>query len=86
MKNAYPEPKDVGIKLPPNIIEARFNSGFLHALKGGQITHVEQLRKSFRYGFRAGKLHCRELRRQRGIVSFPMQGKIRVRARSLGMG
>lgn len=81
MQHVYPEPKDVGVEVPPHLIEARFRSGFLHALKGGQITCAEQLRQSFRFGFRAGKLLCRDLRRRNGVVSFPMQGRVRIRAR-----
>ena len=76
MKYQYPEPKDIGIKIPPHLIERRFQGGFLHALKGRQITSVEHLRLSFREGYRAGKIYLKELRRRRGIVSFPFQGKI----------
>ena len=82
MKYVYPEPKDVGVEIPPHLIEARFRSGFLHALKGGQITCAEQLRKSFRFGFRAGKLLCRDLRRRNGVVNFPVQGRVRFRPRA----
>ncbi len=79
MHYVYPEPDDVGVEIPPNLIEARFRSGFLHALQGGQITRAEQLRKSFRFGFRAGKLLCRDLRRRQGVSNFPMQGRVRIR-------
>lgn len=81
MRYVYPEPEDVGIDIPRHLVEARFRSGFRHALEGGQITHREQLRKSFRFGFRAGKLLCRELRRRQGVVDFPRQGRIAVRPR-----
>lgn len=81
MQHVYPAPSDVGIEIPPHLIEARFRSGFLHALQGGQITRAEQLRKSYRFGFRAGKLLCRELRRRQGITSFPRQGRVRIRSR-----
>lgn len=77
MHYTYPTPKDAGIEIPSILIEERFNRGFLHALKGGQIRKREQLRLSFREGYRAGKLYLRELRRARGIISFPMQGKVR---------
>ncbi len=79
MQYVYPAPDDVGVEIPPNLIEARFRSGFLHALQGGQITRAEQLRKSFRFGFRAGKLLCRDLRRRQGVRNFPMQGRVRIR-------
>lgn len=81
MRHVYPEPQDVGVEIPPHLIEARFRSGFLHALQGGQITCAEQLRRSFRFGFRAGKLLCRELRRRSGVVNFPVQGRVRFRNR-----
>lgn len=76
----YPEPEEVGIEIPRHLIEDRFRRGFRHALKGGQITRVEQLRRSYREGFRAGKLYCRAVRRARGIVDFPMRARVRVRA------
>ncbi len=81
MQYTYPEPADVGIQIPPHLVPDRFRCGFLHALKGGQLTQVEQMRLSFREGFRAGKLYLRALRRAQGIVTFPIQGRIRVRAR-----
>lgn len=80
MRSIYPEPQDVGIKIPAHLMEDRFRSGFEHALKGGQITQVKQLRLSFREGYRAGKLYLRDLRRAQGIVQFPMQGRIKFRA------
>jgi hypothetical protein len=76
MTHQYPDPKEVGIKIPPHLIKQRFRIGFLHALKGHQITRTEHLRLSFREGYRAGKLYLREVRRQRGILHFPLQGKI----------
>ena len=80
MNYAYPEPQDVGLKIPKYLVAERFRSGFLHALKGGQIRQREQLRLSFREGYRAGKLYLKELRRTQGIVHFPVQGRIKVRA------
>ena len=76
MAYEYPDPKDVGINIPRHLIKQRFRGGFLHALKGHQITRTEHLRLSFREGYRAGKLYLREVRRQRGIINFPFQGKI----------
>ena len=79
--NVYiPTPADIGLRIPAHLKEDRFCSGFHHALIGGQINQVEQLRLSFREGFRAGKLHLKALRRRRGIVEFPVTGKIRMRA------
>jgi hypothetical protein len=77
MQHIYPEPQDVGIKIPPHIRADRFCKGFEHALKGGQITEVKQLRLSFREGYRAGKLYLRDLRRAMGIINFPVQGRMR---------
>lgn len=75
----YPEPKDLGIRIPRTLIKDRFRSGFRHALTGGKLNRVEYFRLSFREGFRAGKLYLRELRRAQGIVNFPVQGKMRFR-------
>jgi hypothetical protein len=84
MKAAYatyiPTPDDIGLRIPPHLKADRFRSGFHHALAGGQITQVEQLRLSFREGYRAGKLYLKEVRRSQGIVEFPVVGKIRMRA------
>lgn len=79
MRHPYPEPQDVGITIPPHLIQERFRNGFLHALMGGQITQVEQLRLSFREGYRAGKLYLREVRRSRGVIEFPMKARMRMR-------
>jgi hypothetical protein len=80
MLASYPKPRDIGLKLPPELIEHRFNAGFEHALKGGHLTQVEYFRRSFRLGFRSAKLYLREVRRQRGILEFPLRGRIRLRA------
>lgn len=80
MRHIYPEPEDVGITIPPHLKKDRFHSGFLHALRGGTITEVKQLQLSFREGFRAGKLYLRAERKRRGIVNFPLQGRIRFTA------
>jgi hypothetical protein len=77
MHYTYPTPRDVGIQIPARLIAERFNRGFLHALKGGQLTSAEQLRLSFREGYRAGKLYLREVRRARGVLTFPLQGRMR---------
>lgn len=70
-------PQEVGIPVPARLIPDRFHRGFQHALSGGQITAVEHLKLSFREGFRAGKLYCRNLRRARGIIDFPLRARIR---------
>ena len=76
-----PTPADVGLSIPAHLIEERFCCGFHHALTGGQLDKVEQLRLSFRQGYRAGKLYLKEMRRRQGIVAFPLMGKMRLRAR-----
>ena len=80
MKYTYPKPEDVGVSIAPNLIKSRFHDGFLHALKGGQITKVEQLRLSFREGYRAGKFYLRDLRREQGIYTFPVEGRMSFKA------
>ena len=79
MTPQYPIPQEVGIQIPAHLIEERFRSGFLHALKGGQLNKAEFLRQSFREGFRAGKLYLREVRRSMDIVEFPMKAKVHMR-------
>ena len=80
MLASYPKPRDIGLKLRSDLIENRFNAGFEHALKGGHLTQVEYFRRSFRLGFRSAKLYLREVRRQRGILEFPLRARIRLRA------
>jgi hypothetical protein len=76
-----PTPEDIGLRIPRHLMEDRFRQGFHHALTGGQINQVEQLRLSFREGYRAGKLYLKAVRRRRGIVEFPVTGKVRMRVR-----
>ena len=80
----YPAPRDIGLKIPPQLKENRFNAGFEHALKGGQLTEVEYLRRSFRLGYRAAKPYLREARRRRGVLDFPFRARIRIRTVWLG--
>lgn len=80
MPHTYPTPRDIGLKVPPHLRESRFNAGFEHGLKGGHLTEAEYFRRSFRLGFRTAKLYLREVRRQRGILDFPMRARFRLRA------
>lgn len=80
MRYALPTPEDAGVKIPPDLREDRFCAGFEHALKGGQLSSAECLRRSFRLGYRAAKLYLRELHKQQGILSFPIQGRLKIRA------
>ncbi len=80
-KVVYPSSGELGIPIPTSLMPERFEAGFQHALHGGQIREASQLRRSFGAGYRAGKLYLRALRRQQGIVEFPLMGKLRVRSR-----
>ena len=80
MRYTLPTPKDAGLKIPPDLREDRFCAGFEHALKGGQLSSAECFRRSFRLGYRAAKLYLRELHKQQGILSFPIQGRLKIRA------
>lgn len=80
MQRSYPEPDDVGIRIPPHLKAAQFREGFRHALEGGQLDRPVYMRLSFRSGFRAAKLYLREVRRARGILEFPARWRFRTRA------
>lgn len=76
MTHTWPTPRDLGVKVPTHLVEQRFRAGFQHALEGKQLTRVEHLKLSFREGYRAAKLVIRERRRQQGILTFPVQGRM----------
>ena len=76
----YPNPQHLGIKIPPSLRAGRFSRGFEHALRGGQLDNVDYFRLSFRMGYRTAKLYLREVRRQRGILDFPMRARFRQKA------
>ncbi len=76
----YPTPAELGIRVPDGLIKERFFNGFRYALNGCDLNCAAHFRLSFREGYRAGKLYLKQLRRQRGILEFPLQGKIRFRA------
>ena len=80
MKPHYPTPQELGIRIPGHLREERFKRGFAHALKGGQLNRVDYFRLSFREGYRAAKLHLRDVRRQQGILTFPMKAQVHMRA------
>ncbi len=80
MKYHYPTPQELGMKIPIQLISELFCKGFEHALKGYKITETKQLRASYRAGYRAGKLYLKEIRRQQGILEFPLVGKITIKA------
>ncbi len=80
MKFHYPSVAEAGIAVPRRLHADRFEAGFEHGLRGGKLDQVEYLRLSFREGFRAAKLYLKALRKERGIVAFPLQGRIKTRA------
>lgn len=79
MKHAYPEPEDVGIKIPLYLLKEKFRKGFSHALQGRQLKFCEHLKLSFREGYRAGKLFLNQVRQQSNIIEFPFKGHADVR-------
>ena len=81
MKQHYPTPHDLGLVIPLDLRKDRFDAGFRHGLEGGQLHRVEYFRRSFRLGFRAAKLYLREVRRQCGILEFPLRVKGRFTVR-----
>jgi len=85
MKHSYPQPEDVGIKIPMYLIKDRFRQGFSHALHGRQITQCEHLKLSFREGYRAGKLFLKELRKESNIIEFPFKARVAMRVGDLEM-
>jgi len=70
-------PKDFGIKIPLHLNIEDFNNGFRHGMKSNTLT---KFKLSYRMGFRAAKLLLKEIRKQQGIINFPTQGKIKLKA------
>ena len=85
MKHSYPQPEDVGIKIPMYLIKDRFRQGFSHALQGMQLTRSEHLKLSFREGYRAGKLFLTKLRKEMNIIEFPLKAKVTMRVGKLNI-
>lgn len=78
IKRRYPSPQDIGISIPPTLIAERFDRGFAHGVRGGQLDRIDYFRRSFRLGFRAAKLYLRQVRRRCSIVEFPQRFRLRV--------
>lgn len=78
-KYKYPTLEEAGIAIPSGCDEQRFRQGFDHSIRGGQLNKIEYLKKSFRYGFRAGRLFLKDVRKANGIVEFPFMGKIKMK-------
>ena len=64
----------------PSLLKDRYQAGFAHAMRGGQLDKIEYFKLSFREGFRAAKLQMRAMRRKQGIIDFPLQGRMKVKA------
>lgn len=80
MENIYPDPTDVGVRIPSHVKPVAFRAGFKHGLQGGQLDKVEYMRLSFREGFRASRLFLRNCRRSQGILEFPTRWKVHLKA------
>lgn len=78
-RSIYPSLSEAGIRVPAHLVVDRFSAGFDHALRGGQLDHIEYFRRSFRLGFRAAKLYVRDVQRQRGVLPFPARYRFRLR-------
>ena len=71
---------EVSVIAPLALQQDRYKAGFAHAMAGGKLDRIEYFKLSFREGFRAAKLHMRALRRRHGVIDFPVQGRLKVRA------
>lgn len=73
------KPEDYGIRVPQDLDEQMFRDGFAHGMRSNALTNFK---KSFREGFRAAKLLCKELRKQQGVFTFPMQARIKFKVKT----
>jgi len=62
------------------LIKELYQAGYAHGLRGGQLDRIEYFKLSFREGFRAAKLYLREQRRRQGVIEFPIQGRLKIKA------
>ena len=67
-------PEDFGITIPTDLIESRFREGFADGMTSNTLS---KFKKSYREGFRAAKLLCKELRKQQGVLTFPMKARVK---------
>lgn len=72
------QPEDFGIKIPVDLIEEDFRAGFAHGMESNTL---KIFKKSYSEGFRAAKLLCKEIRKQRGVVDFPMKARMKFKVR-----
>ena len=71
---------ETAVTTPSSLLIDRYQAGFAHAMRGGQLDKIEYFKLSFREGFRAAKLQMRAMRRKQGIIDFPLQGRMRIKA------
>lgn len=71
------KPQDFGINVPADMIEEDFCQGFSDGMAGKPLT---KFKLSYRMGFRTSKLLLRDIRKKQGIISFPKQGRIKMKA------
>lgn len=71
-------PETFGIKVPVDLDEQLFRAGFAHGMMSNQLTIFK---KSYCEGFRIAKLLCKELRKEQGIIDFPMKARIKFKIR-----
>ena len=71
---------EISVLAPITLRQDLYEAGFAHAMTGGKLDRVEYFKLSFREGFRAAKLQMRALRRRHGVIDFPMQGRLKVKA------
>lgn len=66
---------EVGLQIPANVNRKLFEQGFSRGMQSNTLTIFKA---SYRAGFRAAKLKLRALRRQQGIMDFPLRAKMSV--------
>ena len=79
-RNRQKSVAELAVTVPPSLMKDRYQAGFAHAMRGGQLDKIEYFKLSFREGFRAAKLQMRVMRRKQGIIDFPLQGKMKMKA------
>lgn len=75
LKTRGPKASEVGVHAPTHLDRELFEQGFSRGMQSSTLTIFKA---SYRAGFRAAKLKLRELRRQRGIIDFPMRAKMSI--------
>jgi hypothetical protein len=76
LKRRAPAPTEVGVLVPTKVDKKLFEEGFSHGMASNELT---VFKASFRAGFREAKRYLRELRRQQGVVEFPLRARLSIR-------